>query len=112
MSQVLLQFWVEEDGAIISSELILVLTILVLGMIVGLATLRDSVVAELADLAAAIGSVNQSYSFAGLSGHSSSTAGSFFVDATDFCEDGSTDDPGVFENCITLVPPSEEFLGT
>lgn len=108
MSQLLNRFWTEEEGAIISSELVLVLTIVVIGMIVGLATLRDAVVGELADLAAAIGSVNQTYSFSGLSGHSSSVSGSFYTDATDFCEDGSVDTAGAFENCITVLDATAE----
>jgi len=40
-------------------------------------------------LAAAIGAINQSYSFSGVTGHSSSTAGSFFLDLIDFCDTGA-----------------------
>lgn len=116
MSVLLNRFWNEEDGAIISSELILVMTVLILGMIVGLSALRDSIVGELADVAAAFGSINQSYQFFGLSGHSAEVVGSFYLDDTDFCEDGSVDDEGEFENCIGIIfgggnDPSEESDG-
>ncbi|MCE9604843.1 MAG: hypothetical protein K8U03_08075 [Planctomycetia bacterium] len=86
----MLRLWNEETGAIISSEIILVATILVIGIIAGLKSLRDSVVTELADVAQAIANINQSYSFSGASGHHAYNPGSFFIDSADFC-DTSTD---------------------
>ena len=59
----------DELGFIISAELILLASILVLGMIVGLTTLRDTITTELADTATAFGQMNQSYSFTGATGH-------------------------------------------
>ena len=56
----------DEHGFIISAELVLVMTIAVLGMVVGLAAVRDSITHELNDLSHAFGSVNQSYSVTGL----------------------------------------------
>lgn len=56
----------DDRGFIISAELVLVLTIAVLGMVVGLTAVRDAVVNELNDLAHAFGAVNQSYSVTGL----------------------------------------------
>ena len=52
----------DEAGFIISAELVLVLTIGVLGMVVGLASIRDSLVAEMCDLSSAFGAIDQSYS--------------------------------------------------
>lgn len=91
------QLWNDESGAIISVELVLVVTILGLGMIVGLHTVRNAVVAELGDVAASVGSVNQSYSYAGAQGHSSWTDGSAYQDISDFCE-GADDTP----NCVDV----------
>jgi hypothetical protein len=85
--KVLMQLWRDDLGFVISSELILVATILVIGMIVGLATLRDQVVQELGDVGAAFSQLVQSYSFSGITGHTSITAGSAFEDFTDFCDD-------------------------
>jgi Flp pilus assembly pilin Flp len=76
----------DEAGFVVSSELVLIATVLVLGLIVGLTSLRNSVTGELADLAAAIGNISQSYSFSAVTGHTSSVAGTSFADATDFCE--------------------------
>ena len=55
------RLWNEDVGAIISAEIMLVASILVIGMVVGLSSLRDSVVTELADVAQALSQVNQSY---------------------------------------------------
>ena len=77
------RLWNEEVGAIVSAEIMLVATILVIGAIVGLKSVRDSVVTELADVAQAIGNVNQSYSYSGVSGHHAFTAGAAFTDNAD-----------------------------
>lgn len=53
----------DEAGFIISAELVLVLTIGVLAMVVGLASLRDSLTAELIDLSGAFGSMDQTYNY-------------------------------------------------
>ena len=55
----------DEVGFVISAELVLVLTIAVLGMVVGLTSVRDSINAELVDLSNAFGAVDQSYSVRG-----------------------------------------------
>jgi hypothetical protein len=60
------RLWEDEGGAIISAELVLVMTILVMGMMVGLVALRDAVVTELADTAASIGALQRSWSFNGI----------------------------------------------
>jgi Flp pilus assembly pilin Flp len=85
------KLWEDDAGFVVSTELILIAVLLVIGLIAGLATVRDQVVQELGDVAAAISELNQSYSFSGVTGHSSSTAGSFFIDLNDFCDpDGQT----------------------
>ena len=55
----------DENGFVLSAELVLVLTIGVLGMVVGLASVRDSINSELVDLSDAFGAVNQSYNVVG-----------------------------------------------
>ncbi len=55
----------DEVGFVISAELVLVLTIAVLGMVVGLTSVRDSINAELVDLSNAFGAIDQSYSVRG-----------------------------------------------
>jgi len=111
MMSVFHALWNDEVGFIISSELLLIATILVLGMIVGLTTIRDQVVQELADVAMAFSDLTQSYSYTGVTGHTSSTAGSNFNDQTDFCDAANSQDTdGNFTPaCVSVqIPPTEE----
>lgn len=96
--------WRDDAGFVVSSELILIATISVIGLIAGLATVRDQVVSELADVANAIGHMNQSYSFSGITGHSSSTAGTIFIDLIDFCDGPQV--VNTFANCISIITGS------
>lgn len=59
------KLWKDEAGFIISAELVLVATMLVIGMIVGLTVLRNQVVQELGDLGAALGMISQGYEYTG-----------------------------------------------
>ena len=60
------KLWNDEAGVVVSSEIVLVLTLLVLGVMVGLVELRAAVVDELNDVGEAIGSLNQSYEISGV----------------------------------------------
>ncbi|MDB4743685.1 hypothetical protein OAF98_04295 [Planctomicrobium sp.] len=77
----------DESGFVISTELILVSTILVVGIIVGQTTLRDQVVTEFADTADAVSALDQSYLYSEIvvATHGS-VAGTTFSDAADFCD--------------------------
>ncbi len=72
--------WKNEDGAVISAEIMLVATILVIGMIVGLKSVRDSVVSELADVAQAFDNASQSYWYDGANNNRGGMNGSSFDD--------------------------------
>ena len=52
----------DENGFIVSAELVLVSTIVVIGMIVGLTELSYNVNEELEDVGSAIGGINQTLS--------------------------------------------------
>lgn len=65
MRSVCNRLWHEVDGALISAELMLVATIVVIGMIVGLKSVRDSVVTELADVAEAMSRSDQGWGWGG-----------------------------------------------
>ena len=86
------EFIEDEKGVILSAELVLILTIAVIGMVVGLSHVALAVNQELSDVACAIGSLNQSYSFTGFrccwfnGGPTSFTAGSTFIDWPDVCD--------------------------
>ena len=92
----------DEAGFVVSSELVLIATILVIGMITGLATLRDGVLQELVDLSRAIGAVEQSYTYNSVTAHTSATNGSRYDDFNDFCEPAGEDGAGQEPGCLNL----------
>jgi len=86
----------DEAGFIISAELVLVATLLVIGLIVGLSEVQHAVVSELNDVADAIGELNQSYSFSGFHKRDfgrvhAVTYGSDFEDQRDDCDNNQCD---------------------
>jgi hypothetical protein len=86
------KLWNDECGIILSAELVIIGTILVIGMIVGLVELQCAVVAELSDIGDAIGNLDQSYQTSGLSSYKSSgrikgvTYGARYSDNPDICD--------------------------
>lgn len=81
------KLWTDDAGFIISAELVLVASILVIGMIVGLTSLRNQVVQELVDVGQAVGSLSQSYAFSGTKKCGLGwTDSSNYNDKLDFCQ--------------------------
>lgn len=83
----------DEAGFIVSAELVLIATILVLGLIVGMSQIQYAVVEEMNDVAHAIGALNQSYLVTGFAAVKqdgttlkSAVVGSSFKDAADECD--------------------------
>ncbi len=74
-----------QSGFIVSAELALITTILVIGLIVGLVAVRDALVAELHDVAEAIGELDQAFTFEGVLDPitNAATQGSVFADEQD-----------------------------
>jgi len=100
--KLLFVLWHDESAAVVSSEMILTMTIVVVGLIAGLTSLRDALVTELADTAGAISSLNQTFSFAGIMTDTGMTAGSLFLDQLDFCDDTNGQPIGANSRCIVL----------
>lgn len=100
MLQITKSLWNDEAGFVISAELALVSTLCVLGLVVGLSSVRDAVNCELTDLSSAICSLDQSYYYTGF--HSRKypgccttkawTAGSAFIQGNKGCT-----------NCVDFV---------
>jgi hypothetical protein len=83
----------DDAGFILSAELVLVATIMVIGLIVGLSEIQHAMVSELNDVADAMGSINHSYFYTGFSATSSmsgalksASRGSSFFDPMDDCD--------------------------
>jgi len=60
--------WNEEAGFIVSAELVLLSSLLVIGLITGIGAVQESVVGEYEDVAGAIRSLDQSYGYNGMHG--------------------------------------------
>ncbi len=85
----------DEAGFIVSAELVLVATILVIGLIVGLSSIQHAIVAELNDVGDAFGALTQGYQYGGFravksngapAGIKAITQGSLFTDTADDCD--------------------------
>lgn len=81
--------WNDEAGFIVSAELVLLSSLLVIGLITGIGAVQESVIGEYEDVAGAIRSLDQSYAYNGMhgcvqpacGGFSSWTAGSGYSSA-------------------------------
>jgi Flp pilus assembly pilin Flp len=65
MKRSLKQMWIEQDG-VLSFEWTLLLTLVVIGIVSGLAAARDAVIDELGDVAEAAQGIDQSFSLAAM----------------------------------------------
>jgi Flp pilus assembly pilin Flp len=82
MRKLLQKLWADDAGALIATEWVFIVTILVIGLVVGLKSVQKAVVNELVDIANAVGALSQTYSYGGTSGcDGSHTTGSRFSDA-------------------------------
>jgi len=93
------RLWNDEDGSILSIEIILAGTVLGIGVITGLTSLRDATITELADVGGAISWLDQSYHLSGVKSHSSATASTWHADVRDYCDDGTT---VIAERCLVI----------
>jgi Flp pilus assembly pilin Flp len=101
----------DEAGAVISAELVLVLTILVIGVIVGLSEVAVAVNTELNDISNALGALDQSFAFTGYKADGgagqkvkSSVNGSRWTDAHDDCDGNLSCD-------LVCGPPASDTCG-
>lgn len=94
-------FWYDDSGAILTLEIVLIATVVLLGVLTGLAALRDGIVTELADLGGSISNLDQSFVLHSAVSHSAATAGSVFTDLNDF-GDVATDPLVVNERCLVV----------
>ncbi|HUT11369.1 MAG TPA: hypothetical protein VMY42_12790 [Thermoguttaceae bacterium] len=89
------RLWRDDSGAILSAELVLLMTVLVIGIVVGVKAVGNAVTTELWDVAEAIGSLDQDYMYSGTrlvdaaDNVCASTDGSNFVDWEDATDGGA-----------------------
>ena len=84
------RFWADEVGIVFSAELVMVATTMVIGILVGMVSLRNQVVQELVSVGQAFGSLSQSYAFTPVQGtdcHNFAwTNGSQYIDTVHYCQ--------------------------
>ncbi len=97
------KLWNDDAGAIIAAEYLFVATILVIGIIVGLASVRDAVNSELAELANAYLALSQGYTVSGQSGCCSATDGSQTIDTPSLVPDPTCTVPAI-PSAIDVIP--------
>ncbi|HUE72614.1 MAG TPA: hypothetical protein VMP01_17140 [Pirellulaceae bacterium] len=96
MKRTLAKLWREQDGSL-SFEWTMVVTLLVIGIVGGLAAARDAIIDELGDVAQAAGAIDQSYSLAEIN----------IVDPPIFAPGMSfTDDAMVYTDCARTAAPA------
>jgi hypothetical protein len=64
VKELLRRFWRDDAGAVVSTEYLMLGSVVVLGGVGGMATLRDATVNEMAEFGKSVRSVRQSYSVA------------------------------------------------
>lgn len=105
--RILISLWRDQRGFIVSSELVLLASVIVIPLLVGMQTVRDSVVQELGDVGQGIGSLVQSYWYGGVAGHCSFVSGSRFIDQADQCESNWCN----HRNCLSVCVACDQENG-
>jgi hypothetical protein len=105
MAQLAREFWQDTQGFVVTAEMIILVTVLVLGLFTGLNILQSAVVSELTDVSASLQSLDQSYSLpsfrslcVGANSEGAITASSEFVD------DSSADASDNSDGACAVVP--------
>jgi len=104
MWKVLSQLWRDDAGAIIATEYLFVITILVIGIVVGLSNLQAAINTELTELGNAILALSQGYSISGQSGCVASVDGSQAIDIPQTMP-GPTLVPPAFPSFVSVPVP-------
>lgn len=97
MKNIFGQLYADEAGFIVSAELVLIATLLVIGLVVGLSEVQHAVVSELNDVSEGIGSMNQTFATTGFAsykqrgGLKALSVGSAFIDRADDCDNNECD---------------------
>lgn len=102
----------KKGGFIVTAELVLIATVLVIGMLVGLVVVRDAIVAEMEDIASSIGTLDNGLSFNGVTavGNDSLpyTYGTTWYDTDDFI---AGDQQGLGSSLDFTLAPQPGFEG-
>jgi hypothetical protein len=108
-----IKLWRDESGTVLTTEVVLLTTLLIIGIVVGAKSYRDSLVTEWGDYAQALANIDQSYNVP-----DGATTGSGFLDRRDFGDEAtlnhgpyvpsSNGDFGLGPAVLYAVPPTGE----
>src|SRR5262249_51275523 len=82
MRKLMAEFWNDDRGFTVSTEYVLIATLLVIGLVTGLKNVNEAANIELTDVANAIGAISQTYAFCGGTSQCAFTRGSRFTDTS------------------------------
>jgi Flp pilus assembly pilin Flp len=99
MSNMFRKLWKDDCGALIAMEFLFVATILVIGLVAGLSSVRTAINAELTELANAILALSQGFIISGQSGCCGSSDGSQAIDT-----------PGLISGPICTPPTAPSVI--
>lgn len=103
MKTIATQLWNDDAGAIIASEYLFVVTILIIGTIVGLAAVREAVNTELGEVANALLALSQGYTISGVQGAGVTIDGSMTIDTPGYVQDPVGTPPAI-PSLIDMFP--------
>ena len=97
------KLWNDDGGALIATEFLFVATILVIGLVAGLGSLRSAINDELTELANAILALSQGFTISGQSGCCASVDGSQAIDTPGLIT-GPICTPPTIPSVIDVIP--------
>lgn len=103
MKHTILTLWHDDAGAIIAAEYLFIATILVIGIIVGLASIRDAINTEFAELSNSFLALSQGYVLSGQSGCCSAVDGSQAIDTPSLVPDPTCTVPAI-PSAVDIIP--------
>jgi hypothetical protein len=109
MRRILSKFWTDDDGFIISTEMLFICVILVIGLVAGFTALRQGVVTELAAVGNAIGALDEGYKIMGMSSPSGVSFDTV-VTHVPFTVSVSTDADGLYSFDTTNLDPNGQTI--
>lgn len=89
------KLWIDDDGALIAAEYLFVVTILVIGTIIGLSAVREAINTELTEVANALLALSQGFTISGQSGAGASFDGSQAFDTPGYITDPVSTSPAI-----------------
>ena len=102
------KLWKDEAAFIVSAELILITTILILSLVVGLSEIAEGINHELNDVSNVFGSIRQEYSYDGFERSSKCGHGEAFVSGSRWADHADPcDQPACEKSDIEGVSPAQ-----